>query len=398
MKTPASKAIPRATDKMSQKSEFLPRLTGEKILKRLETSRKVKALFYRKEGRPDYIFEHPEFTALQIAALEGDSRRCRILIEVFEKLYNGLQCDSVLSCAVFKWIQDRCRSDGSIVTYLRRFAKWVSFFDKRNLSTQIKTSSRELLDFVYELEKSKLGKRTVASHLSIVRSWLGWLVDRDIISKSPVNRDVKRAVKIDHESIQKADGSRQAFTFEQAQKIVQWAVKTPKPEKGLSVLLQMVAGLRSCEVVKLEKRNVVKIDGIYSINVPGKGSKFRKVILENPVVVALERYLKIKRRQGDRGPLLVSPGGGKFSRRSIQRWAKEAAALVGRAKEISSHDLRKTAGTLRIKKGKATPDQTRRFLGHSDVKTTLQCYVVGNDNESATTHLTVENEEDKCST
>jgi integrase len=166
-------------------------------------------------------------------------------------------------------------------------------------------------------------------------------------------------------------GLRTALTLKEARKVLKWA-RRQDPEKEVVILLEMVAGLRGIEVYRAKWDDVDLSKGTMSVE--GKGGQIRKVRLEPIVVRALER---LDLKAGD----LVS-----VCRRSILRWGKEAWEVAGREGEGSGHGLRRTAATLLREHG-ADLEQVQEFLGHSDVKTTLRCYVARKSKLTATTRI-----------
>jgi DNA-binding XRE family transcriptional regulator len=143
------------------------------------------------------------------------------------------------------------------------------------------------------------------------------------------------------------------------------------------VLLQLVGGLRAAEVCGLEWKHVTTRDGVTSLTVRGKGRKTRRVVAEPVLVEALERAQRVHTGQqvlANATPLRV------------WKWAKEAAAVVGRRAEISSHDLRRSNASL-LRRNGADLEQIRTHLGHANVATTTLAYPVYGGEMTATTGL-----------
>lgn len=298
----------------------------------------------------------------------------------------GLACEPYLRDALYRWMLTACRTQASWRSYSARMWRWVATTGRRSLSEQTETTPRVLSDFLFGLEAEGLASRTVVHHRDVLRSWFAWLFDRDLIRRSPVSRDLARAFRVDQATIQKGNGRRQALTLSEASRVAGWCMRDAAPEAGFSVLLQITGGLRSAEVAALERRHLVEREGIWTLTVPGKGQKTRSIALESVAVAAWQRYVASRRRQGERGALLTARGGGHFSPRQIQRFAKDAAAIVGRQDIISSHDLRKTSATL-LRKAGAELWQVKEHLGHSNVALTERCYVTDKPPMTATTGI-----------
>jgi len=311
----------------------------------------------------------------------------------------GLNCERYILAALERWITVTCRTEDSRRCYADRMWAWVAFSGRRSLSAQTDTPARAVADWLYALESQGRSARTIVCYRETLRSWFTWLFERDLVRRSPVTRDVRRLHRIDRGAVCKANGRRQALTPGEARRTATWSLRTAPAVAGFAVLLQLTAGLRSQEVAQLERRHLVcrmVEDGersveVWTLTVPGKGQRTRSVRLEPVAVAAWRRYAQAGRLQGERGPLLRAPGGGHYDRRSIQRWAKSAAAVVGRRLEISSHDLRHTAATQLLEHG-ARMDEVQALLGHASIETTKTCYIVDARPMRTTTGITAETE------
>jgi len=109
-----------------------------------------------------------------------------------------------------------------------------------------------------------------------------------------------------------------------------------------------------------------------------KKDRFKTVYFPKTLQGHLKEYLKVKAKRGEsllpEAPLFVSRNGARISPRQVQRdfkkWVKEA----GIESDLSPHALRHTVGTRLLKVFK-NPKLVQRYLGHSDVATTLRYYV-----------------------
>ena len=373
---------------MSDNNQLLDNQEQQTRAKRPRCSAVVAESWRRKEGDPRTVERTTQRT--------DTGRRAAIALLV-DQLFGvtttehpaALNCELYLQAALRTWLSASCRSADSWYSYACRLWRWTADTDRRSLSAQVETNPRHLADWLYRLEEQPLSPRSIVAYRETVGSWFRWLTDREHMRRSPVTRDVRRLHRIDRGAVQKANGRRQVLSLAEAQRAAGWALTLASPEAGLGVLLQMTAGLRSQEVAQLERRHLVERDGVVTVTVPGKGARTRSVVLEAVAVAAWRRYVLERRRQGERGPLLVAPGGGHFDRRQVQRWAKALATVVGRTTEISSHDLRKTAATQLLLRG-ADIEQVQYLLGHVSADTTLTCYITDRRPLSVTTGITAD--------
>jgi site-specific recombinase XerD len=131
-------------------------------------------------------------------------------------------------------------------------------------------------------------------------------------------------------------------------------------------------GLRAEELVNLDVGDV-DVDR-ESLRVHGKGQKVRVVPIGEPALLAtiawLERGRPRIRRDGDRGPLLLSRTGRRLStsdvRRRLTRWVQRAGIEGG---PVSPHALRHSFAT-HLLDGGADLRVIQDLLGHASVATT----------------------------
>lgn len=292
--------------------------------------------------------------------------------------------------AVYRWLLACCRTPDSWTTYGAAIQDWIGWSLKRSLHRQVDTVPRELGDYLRQLESEQLAPRTIALRRDVLRSWFAWLVELGLMNRTPINREIRRSWRIDHEALVIHGGSRQALTLAQGKRLATWALRDAPSEAGFAVLLQAAGGLRSAEVANAQLVDWMEGEGgIVSLLVHGKGRKVRTIVLEPVVVDAGRRYFAEHRRSGKRGPLIARPGGGHYTARRIQQWAEQAARALGRQGEISSHCLRATASTLLMEDG-AHLEQVSKQLGHASIVHTARCYVVRRRPLAARTGITVE--------
>ncbi len=146
--------------------------------------------------------------------------------------------------------------------------------------------------------------------------------------------------------------------------------------------LMLITGLRLSEALSLnvEHADRVKVE----LKVKGWAKKgknkdrYKAVYFPKALQKHLKDYLRVKAKKGEslapEAPLFVSRNSAKISPRQVQRdfkkWVKEA----GIETDLTPHALRHTVGTRLLKEFK-NAKLVQRYLGHSDVATTLRYYV-----------------------
>jgi site-specific recombinase XerD len=92
----------------------------------------------------------------------------------------------------------------------------------------------------------------------------------------------------------------------------------------------------------------------------------------------LAHFLRFKRRAGEsltpEAPLFVSREGGRLSARQAQRDFKKWVNQAGIESRLTPHALRHTAAT-KLMRRTGNAKLVQKYLGHSDVATTLRFYV-----------------------
>jgi integrase/recombinase XerC len=146
--------------------------------------------------------------------------------------------------------------------------------------------------------------------------------------------------------------------------------------------LMLVTGLRISEALSLniEHANRTKVE----IKVKGwtkngaKKERYKAVYFPKALQKHLKDYLRVKAKKGEslasEAPLFVSRNTTRISPRQVQRDFKKWLRESGIEADLTPHALRHTVGTRLLKRLK-NAKLVQRYLGHSDVTTTLKYYV-----------------------
>jgi len=146
--------------------------------------------------------------------------------------------------------------------------------------------------------------------------------------------------------------------------------------------LMLITGLRLSEALSLnvEHTSRAKVE----LKVKGwtkKGEKkdrYKAVYFPKALQKHLKDYLRVKAKRGEslapEAPLFVSRNNARISPRQVQRDFKKWIRESGIETDLTPHALRHTVGTRLLKKYK-NAKLVQRYLGHSDVTTTLRYYV-----------------------
>jgi integrase/recombinase XerC len=257
-------------------------------------------------------------------------------------------------------------------TDLDRFAAfWENEFANRpaEKTPVVQLDTLAVRSYLASLHRGRLANRSIARHLSSLRSFFRWACREGHLERNPargvpsprVPKTLPRALTLaDTESLLDADleGS------------------FPERDRALFELLY-ATGLRVSEASGLDVEDVDFSARL--ARVVGKGSKERIVPFGEAAAESLEEYLPARaaRRRGYAGPtepsggdpLFVNARGGRLTTRSMARLLKHRLRAAGLPAEISPHALRHTFATHLLEAG-ADLRAIQELLGHASLSTT----------------------------
>jgi len=299
----------------------------------------------------------PELEAKQL-------RKLKIVLTInLEKLRLEEECRDVIiydetsDIAAYKqyFVSMKLRglSPGTINLAMRtidKFNRWVrvSFNDVTTNDIRLYIANREMNDH--------LSSATLDRERGAICRFFKWLFEEEYISRDPGRRVEK--IKVEKRL-------KKAFTPVEVE-LMRNECRKPKEKATFELLLS--TGCRVTELTLLAMENYDQSRG--TITVVGKGNKERVVFVNARAKVAIDNYLVIKPHS--EGPILcgLHGVGTAMTSNGIQKMVKEIGKRAGVA-HVHPHKFRRTAATLALKRGMSLND-VRRFLGHTDVDTTLQ--------------------------
>lgn len=299
----------------------------------------------------------PELEAKQL-------RKLKIVLTInLEKLRLEEECRDVIiydetsDIAAYKqyFVSMKLRglSPGTINLAMRtidKFNRWVrvSFNDVTTNDIRLYIANREMNDH--------LSSATLDRERGAICRFFKWLFEEEYISRDPGRRVEK--IKVEKRL-------KKAFTPVEVE-LMRNACRKPKEKATFELLLS--TGCRVTELTMLTMENYDQQRG--TITVIGKGNKERVVFVNARAKVAIDNYLVIKPHS--EAPILcgLHGVGTAMTSNGIQKMVKEIGKRAG-VTHVHPHKFRRTAATLALKRGMSLND-VRRFLGHTDVDTTLQ--------------------------
>lgn len=299
----------------------------------------------------------PELEAKQL-------RKLKIVLTInLEKLRLEEECRDVIiydetsDIAAYKqyFVSMKLRglAQGTIELAMRtidRFNRWAKkpYSDITTQDIRLYIAQRDMVDH--------LSSATLDRERGAICRFFKWLFEEEYIARDPGRRVEK--IKVEKRL-------KKAFTPVEIE-LMRNACRKPKEKATYELLLS--TGCRVTELTMLAMENYDQSRG--TITVVGKGNKERVVFVNARAKVAIDNYLVIKPHS--EGPILcgLHGVGTPMTSNGIQKMVKEIAKRAGVA-HAHPHKFRRTAATLALKRGMSLND-VRRFLGHTDVDTTLQ--------------------------
>ena len=270
-------------------------------------------------------------------------------------------------------VDERRFSRETVRAYRTDLARFVEFWEREFGEESAGKAALTCVDalaarsYAAALHRAGLAKRSIARHLSTLRSFFRWACREGHLEKNPaaalpaprLPRSLPRALTLaDTESLLVSDGED----------------SVPERERALFELLYG-AGLRVAEAAGLDLEDV-DLHARF-VRVLGKGSKERVVPFGEDAEDALRAYLPVRAAlrhgaadAGESGePLFVNRRGGRLTTRSMARLLKRRLRAAGLPADLSPHALRHSFATHLLEAG-ADLRSIQELLGHASLSTT----------------------------
>lgn len=254
--------------------------------------------------------------------------------------------------------------------------KFIAQYKAYLVSRDRKTAVKE------EEGEKQLQSRSINRMLSVLRSYLKYLIDMDF--KVPLAPESVKLVKTERRHPQVAELNELIRLIEAPSHLESDKLVNLRNRAILEVLFS--TGMRISELVSLNRN---QIDGTGKIFIMGKGKKERFVYLTERASYYLEQYLKTR---NDNYPALFIPYSGRnvaslrkrLSTNYLQeriKWYREQLRINV---PTSAHSLRHGFATYLAEEG-ASPAAIQILLGHESLATTTR-YVHASDRYAEEIH------------
>ena len=263
---------------------------------------------------------------------------------------------------------DYCRvekglSTNSLQAYRRDLARLADFLQLRGRPVR-QADGPDLRAFLDSLYADGLSARSVARHLSSLRSLYLYLRQQNYLSADPtanLSSPLQWKRLPNYLSIEEVDRLLAAAD-----------TQSPTGSRNHAMLQLLYAtGLRVSELVQAKTAELDAKMGV--LRTTGKGGKTRLVPVGREALEAVEDYMRrarpiiLKNRPSEY--LFVTARGGAMTRQAFWKLLKLQGLAAGSAKRLTPHVLRHSFATHLLERG-ADLRSLQTMLGHADISTT----------------------------
>ncbi len=251
-------------------------------------------------------------------------------------------------------------SDNTVRSYRTDLKQFAGFVESQEVDHR-ELGRREMREWVLSMHQKGLSPKSVARHLSSVRSFYRFLKRRGMVSKDPSRL-------VSYPKLSKP--LPKALSVEEVASVIE-EEKSGLLERAVLELLYST-GLRVSELVSLSVGSIDFSRG--ELRVVGKGNKERRVLMGSKASEALRAYLKERsitaaKKGITTDALFLSNRGTRISTTTIRRIINREARKAGLGKRVTPHMLRHSFATHMLEGG-ADLRVIQELLGHSNLSTT----------------------------
>ncbi len=270
---------------------------------------------------------------------------------------------------------------GNYEHYLSRFFEFAKIAEPKEITDDKIREFRLFLNRqpgvkIKGQQSATLKRNTQNYHLIAIRSFLKYLMKRDISSLSPERIEL---AKIKERSLD-------LITVEELNRLLEAPDNILKNSKNKNADLKILrdkailelffsTGLRLSELCSLNKDLDLSKD---EFSIRGKGEKVRVVFLSDSAKNAIKNYLK--ERKDFEEPLFIQYSNSsakkeaknesnRLTPRSIERIVKQYSIIAGISKKVTPHVIRHSFATDLLSNG-ADIRSVQMMLGHANIATT----------------------------
>lgn len=254
----------------------------------------------------------------------------------------------------------------TITSYNRDLSTYIQFLQSTEKIESLEQVSRPLiLKFLAVLKDSGKSSKTIARHISSIRSFHQFLLREKRIESDPtVHIDLPKHEK----SLPKV------LNLNEVEALLEVPKKSGPYSLRDKAMLEVLyaTGLRVSELVGLNVGDVHTMLGF--VRCIGKGNKERIVPLGSKAKEALETYMskgriRLVNNKNKTEALFLNHHGNRLTRQGFWKILKQLTEAAGIKKPLTPHTLRHSFATHLLENG-ADLRAVQEMLGHADISTT----------------------------
>ncbi len=294
-------------------------------------------------------------------ATPSDASRRR---DVEERLGRAFRLESFSDYLRF----ERGLADRTVQAYLGDCRSFGRFVSERGVSRPAEVDYGLLRAYMQHLSERGLASRSASRHRSALRTYFGFLVQEGYVPEDPTERlESPRTGRPLPDTLSYAE----ITTILDTAGALDPAVLRNAPRDAAMLEVLYGAGLRVSELIGLRVRDLLADEGLVAVQ--GKGEKRRVVPIGGRAVRAVQRYLRERRHELDRGQsegvLFLNQHGRPLSRMGAWKIVCQHVRNAGVRKRVTPHTFRHSFATHLIERG-ADLVAVQEMLGHADISTT----------------------------
>lgn len=261
---------------------------------------------------------------------------------------------------------ERQLADNTLSSYERDLKSYLSYIEQvEQLKSLNEVERVHILNHLRHLKEQTHASRTIARHISSIRSFHQFLVRERIVEGDPT---------IHLEMPQMEKKLPNVLSIEEVDALIE-SPDTSKPngvrDRAMLELLYG-SGMRISECLQLDAEDINLTMGF--VRCFGKGGKERILPLGQSALGACRTYLGEARSEFAKNThptnaLFLNQRGKRLTRQGFWKLLKQHAQKAGIQKELTPHTLRHSFATHLIENG-ADLRAVQEMLGHADISTT----------------------------
>lgn len=261
---------------------------------------------------------------------------------------------------------ERQLAANTLMSYERDLKIYLQYLKEVEQLESLRNVERiHILNHLSHLKEATMSSRTVARHISSIRSFHQFLIRERVVDRDPT-------VHLEMPQMDKKLPN--VLSIEEVDALMEVPDTTKANGIRDQAMLELLyaSGMRVSECINLDMEDVNLTMGF--VRCFGKGGKERIIPLGKSALESCKRYLS-----GARGDLakpgittdalFINQRGKRLTRQGFWKLLKQHAQKAGIQKELTPHTLRHSFATHLIENG-ADLRAVQEMLGHADISTT----------------------------